>query len=142
MADPLSLVASIIAVATVAAQISQAISNLRGLGKVPDQLYALKNEVTDLEIVLRQIGDSIEQRDVIQGTDSGSLREVLQRAKEKLAELAKVLGSIADACIGGKTKIVNRAVVWWKEKGHLQALQDDICTVKATLNLMLGASHS
>ncbi|KAJ5937294.1 hypothetical protein N7454_004949 [Penicillium verhagenii] len=139
---PLSLVASIIAVATVAAQISEAISNLRGLGKLPDQLYALKNEVTDLGIVLRQIGDSIEQSDAIQGTDSGSLREVLQRAKEKLAELAKVLGSIADACIGGKTKIVNRAVVWWKEKGHLQALQDDICTVKATLNLMLGASHS
>lgn len=66
--------------------------------------------------------------------------------KAKLTELAMVLAmvlaSIAEACVGGKAKMVNRAAVWWREKSHLQALRDDIRTMKGTLNLMLGAMHS
>ena len=61
MADPLSLVASMIAIATAAAQISKAISRLRNFGEVPIRVYAIKNEVSDLEGVLRHVEHAPEQ---------------------------------------------------------------------------------
>lgn len=35
-----------------------------------------------------------------------------------------------------------KAHAWRKEQGRLQSLQEDVRTVKANLNLMLGASNS
>ena len=54
--DPLSAAASVIAVATVAAQTCEAFSKLSGLHKaIPGRLHVLKNKVVDIELVLHQV---------------------------------------------------------------------------------------
>ncbi|KAL8792114.1 MAG: hypothetical protein Q9195_005289 [Heterodermia aff. obscurata] len=141
MADPLSLAASIITVATVAAQTSKAIAKLRVLNELPGRLQALKNEITDLEVVLHHIHSLVEERKVMPGADQTSLANLLERANLKLLELATVIDRIGKSCVGGG-KLVNRAASWWKEKPRVQALQDDIREVKGNLNILLGASNS
>jgi enamine deaminase RidA (YjgF/YER057c/UK114 family) len=61
--DPISVTASVIAVATLAAQIAAALSDLRTLCKqLPGRLHALSNEVSDVEVVLIQVAKVIEER--------------------------------------------------------------------------------
>lgn len=142
MADPLSVAASVLALATAAAQISKAISRLRHFGEVPGRVYALKNEVSDLEVVLRQVGHALEQKSLAPDNDQGSLEQILARTKGHLADLAKALERVANACAGGKAKIISKSAIWWKEKTLFQGFQENIRSVKGTLNLMLGAANS
>lgn len=142
MADPLSVVASVIALATAAAQISKAISRLRHFGEVPGRVYALKNEISDLEGVLRQVGEALEQKSLTPDNEQGSLEQILARTKDHLAGLAKALERVANACAGGKVKIISKSAIWWKEKTLFEGFQEDIRSVKATLNLMLCAANS
>ena len=79
--DPLSIIASVLALATAAAQISTAISRLRHLGDVPGKIYALKNEISDLEVVLRQIGQALEQQSLVPDNAHKSLEPLLARTR-------------------------------------------------------------
>jgi hypothetical protein len=143
MADPLSLTASVIAIATAAAHISRAISRMRGLKQMPAGVYALKNEVADLEVVLRQVGHALKQRTLVPDIDLEDLKKILTRTNDHLAELAKALERIAAACDGGEgIKAIGRFAVWWKEKGHFKTLKDEIRGARETLTMMLGASNS
>ncbi len=142
MADPLSVAASVITLATAAAQISKAISRLRHFGEVPGRVYALKNEVSDLEVVLRQVGYALEEKSLASGNEGGSVERILARTKSHLADLAKALERVANACAGGKVKIISKTAIWWKEKTLFQGFHEDIRSVKATLNLMLGTANS
>ena len=142
MADPLSLAASIIAIATAAAQISRAISSLRHLGELPQRVYALKNEVSDLEAVLLQISHALEQQTLTANNEHGSLAHILIRTKAHLTDLGKALDRVANACKGSRIKIIAKSAIWAREKTLFQGFQEDIRSVKATLNLMLGAANS
>jgi len=142
MADPLSVAASVITLATAAAQISKAISRLRHFGEVPGRVYALKNEVSDFEVVLRQVGYALEEKSLASGNEGGSVEQILARTKSHLADLAKALERVANACAGGKVKIISKTAIWWKEKTLFQGFHEDIRSVKATLNLMLGTANS
>lgn len=112
MADPLSIATNVIAVAMYVANVSSVISNMRMLGELPGRLHALKNEVTDLELVLRQVGPVLSSRHATTGIDGLTLQEVIGRANSKLVDLSRLLGRITDVCVKAKAKMVNRAVVW------------------------------
>ncbi|KAJ5710552.1 ankyrin repeat containing protein [Penicillium malachiteum] len=116
--DPLSFTASLLTVATLAASVTTALSNLREVGELPSRLHAINNEVTDLEVILRQIG-----------------------AKSKLGELDTIISRLVRSCVGNG-KFLVRAKVWLTEKPKLQALQEELHDIKATLNLILGLVHS
>jgi hypothetical protein len=87
--DPLSIIASVLTLATAAAQIGTAISRLRHFGEVPGKIYALKNEVSDLEVVLRQIGQALKQKSLAPDNAHGSLEQVLARTKGHLTDSPK-----------------------------------------------------
>ncbi|KAL8854966.1 MAG: hypothetical protein Q9221_000162 [Calogaya cf. arnoldii] len=142
MAEPISIAASVLTLAAVAGQISKAISRLRHFGEVPGRVYALKNDISDLEVVLRQVGHALEQNSLLKDDNQESLQQILARTKSHLADLGKALERVANACTGGKVKIISKSTIWWKEKALFQGFQQDIRSVKATLNLMLGAANS
>jgi len=64
----------------------------------------------------------------------------LKQAKTKLSELNEIIGRLAATC--DRKKVILRASAWRKEQPKLQALQEDIKTVKCNLIIMLGASNS
>ncbi|KAI0100251.1 hypothetical protein GGR51DRAFT_356970 [Nemania sp. FL0031] len=59
--DPLSVTASVIAVATLAGQTCKYLKELRTLmGALPGRLHTLNNEVADMELVLQSVADLIQ----------------------------------------------------------------------------------
>jgi hypothetical protein len=142
MADPLSLVASVIAIATAAGQISKAISRLKHIGELPSQVYALKNEVSDLEVVLRQVRYALEQKTWTPDNRQESLDVILVRTKTQLTDLTKALEKVANTLAASKTKVFRRSALWWKWKTVFQTFQGDIRAIKESLIVMLGASNS
>ena len=142
MAEVVGLVASVITVAGFAAKVSKIISRARAFGEIPRQLYALKNEITDLEVVLRQMGDAIQDNAQTPNTQTQSLEQILERTKTHLADIAKSLERMVDTRETGNIKFISKSRILLKEKAIFQRYQDAIHGVKMTLSIMLGTSNS
>ncbi|KAH8744947.1 ankyrin repeat-containing protein-like protein [Hyaloscypha finlandica] len=144
--DPISVTASVIAVATLAAQIAAALSDLRTLCKqLPGRLHALSNEVSDVEVVLIQVAKVIEERScspiATAETDHMAIPQLLRKAEEKLKDLKAIIDNLA-ASSKRNNVLIFRAGLWRKEQPRLHALQEDIKAIKSSLNVILGASNS
>ncbi len=140
--DPLSPVASVLAIATAAAQICKAISRLRAFGEVPARVYALRNEVTELEVLLRQIAGLLHQNGLTSDADQESLERILMQTKDHLGSLAEALKRVGHGLDEGKAKFIRRSAIWLNEGELFQGFQDEIRAAKANLNILLGASNS
>lgn len=141
--DPLSIAASAITVAALAASTCRAFADLRSLCKsLPGRLHALNNEVADIEVVLVQVATVFNDRaHSIPENQQQAIPRLLKQANAKLIELQSTIEQLNKLC--DRTKIVVlQAHAWRKEQPKLRALQDDIKTVKCSLNIVLGASNS
>ena len=142
--DPLSLAASIIAVAGLAAKTACAFDELRVTCKtLPGRLHALSNEVSDLELVLRQVASVFDERanDPILKDNQCYIPQLLKQAHSKLEELRTIIQKLCKTCEEAKIPLLN-VHAWRRDQSKLQVLQDDIKTIKYSLNVMLGASNS
>jgi hypothetical protein len=140
--DPLSITASVIAVATFAAQICSAFQDLRNLCKsLPGRLHALNNEVADLELVLFQIASLAEQRACLPNNIEFAIPHQLKQAKARLTELENLLRTFSKAYQDTKNPLVG-ARLWRKESEKIKSLQESIQSVKGNLIIMLGAANS
>ncbi|KAL8715008.1 MAG: hypothetical protein Q9220_000965 [cf. Caloplaca sp. 1 TL-2023] len=142
--DPLSVTASVIAVAGLAAKTGLAFNDLRTACKtLPGRLHALSNEVVDIELVLRQVVQVIDKREkdpFFQGQQA-NIPHLLKQAYTKLDELNSIVNKLTQ--VSAKTKVpLFRVAAWRRDQPKLLALQEDIKTVKCSLNIMLGASNS
>ena len=141
--DPLSITASAITVATLAASTCRAFADLRSLCKsLPGRLHALNNEVADIEVVLIQVATVFNERaHSIPANQQHAIPRLLEQAKAKLSELQSTVEHLTKLCDSAKFAAL-QAHAWRKEQPKLRALQDDIKTVKCSLNIVLGASNS
>ena len=144
--DPLSLTASVIAVATLAAQITSALADLRTLCRqLPGRVHALSNEVSDIEVVLFQVAKVTEERSrsamPMAETDRITIPHLMKKADTKLNELKSIIYSLS-ASSNRNSAVIFRAGLWRKEQPRLRALQEDIMAIKASLNVIIGASNS
>ena len=142
--DPISLGASVITVAALAAKTGCAFHQLRSACKtLPGRLHALSNEVTDIELVLRQVAAIVEKRarDPILRDQRENIPLLLNQARTKLDELTKIVHKLQD--VSAHTRIpLFKLAAWRREQPRLLALQEDIKTIKCSLNVLLGASNS
>ncbi|KAL8860454.1 MAG: hypothetical protein Q9178_003113 [Gyalolechia marmorata] len=142
--DPLSLTAGIIAVAGLAAKTGIAFNDLRTACKtLPGRLHALSNEVVDIELVLRQVALVVDKRekDPFFKQQQANIPHLLKQARTKLDELRAIVVKLTE--VSANTKIaLFRVTAWRRDQPKLLALQEDIKTVKCSLNIMLGASNS
>ena len=141
MAEALGIAASVITLATLAADVCSAFSKFRAVQELPGSLYALNNAVTDFQVVLRYISEVLAERKHLLDDGLAKLSGTLERAEIVLVGIMGSIGRVSKHCVQGKMFII-RAATWWKEKPRLQALQEDLHTIKASLNVILGASTS
>lgn len=140
--DPVSLTASVIAIVSFSSQICSAISSLRSLCKtLPGRLHAVNNEVADLELVLSQVATLVEGRASLPESRYSAVPHLLKQARSKLSEVDDIVKRLTEIFVKSKTPL-SRMNAWRKEQDRLQRLQDDIHTVKSSLNIMLGATHT
>ena len=93
MADPLSFAASIIAVLGAAEGVAKTLSRIQSIRNAPDELLALINEVSDLQIIF---GDVQSYARSTQGPQMSRdhlqhLLAFVNRAKEKLLQLDELV---------------------------------------------------
>ncbi|KAF2105246.1 ankyrin repeat-containing domain protein [Lophiotrema nucula] len=141
--DPLSVTASAITVATVAANTCLAFAQLRSFIKnLPGRVHALNNEVSDFQIVCFQLVNVLEEKQSHDATAAPddlleNIQLLLEKAETKLEELQTVIRSLAR-----HKHIVTAAAAFKREQEHLHSLQDDINTVKVSLNIVLGTINT
>lgn len=142
--DPLSITASVIGIVAAAASTGRAFEELRRLCKtLPGRLHALSNEVSDIELVLHQVASVVEKRtgDLAVKEQEQYIRHLLDQAGSKLHELRTIVETFMN--LAKTTKIpFFQAYAWRKNQPRLQMLQEDIKTIKCSLNIILGAANS
>ena len=140
--DPISIAASAITIATLAAKTCAALAELRSIcHSLPGRLHALNNEVADLELVLFQLASLIQERDCLPEIRPSTIPYLLKQASTKLNELKNIVRRHVFSCQKSKISLIG-ANAWRKDQTKLQELQEDIRAVKCSLNIMLGASNS
>ncbi|KAI0396230.1 ankyrin repeat-containing domain protein [Xylariaceae sp. FL0594] len=140
--DPLSISASIVAVGGLAKSVASAISNLRSLCKsLPGRLHAVHNEIADLELVLLEVASLTKTRTYVLGSDDSAIPHLLRQARSKLSEILDIVRRLTVAYNSSRSPLVGVSA-WRREQKQLQILQEDIRTVKCSLNILLGASNS
>jgi hypothetical protein len=144
--DPLSVIASCIAIATLAKQTCDAFSELRSLvTELPDRIAALSNEVADFELVLLQVAKVAEYRESFRAQivhDDGNIPILLGTAKAKMEELRTLTITLTRQCVNSKGLGFFRAQTWKKTQTKLGNIQEQIKSIKASLNLLLGTTQS
>ncbi|KAK5128007.1 hypothetical protein LTR85_005124 [Meristemomyces frigidus] len=144
--DPLSITASAIAVIQICGAAGKAFNDLRNICKtLPGRLQALNDEVLDLAAVLQDVAALQSERAGLNTApgdqDKGHIAALLGHATSKLTELQQLLTDLTTATKSAPIRLV-QANAWRRVQGRLQALQDEIKGVKASLNIWLGASNS
>lgn len=141
--DPLSIAASAITVAALATTTCQAFAELRALCKtLPGRLHALSNEVTDINVVLIHVATVFKERaSAVDDEQQHTISHLLERADNKLELLCQTIQDLVAACDRAKLTVL-QAHAWRKEQPKLKTLQEEIKTIKCSLNIALGASNS
>ena len=140
--DPLSIAASAITVAALAASTCRTFSELRSLCRsLPDCLHSLNNEVADTELVLDQLATVCSERtSLVEEAEQQSTFRLLGQASVALSQLQDILKRSTELSDCSRFVLI-QARAWRKEQPKLEKLQDDIKRVKDTLGIMLGASN-
>ena len=141
MAEALGVAASVVALATLAAQVSSGLSKLRTVHELPGRLYALNNELADFQAVLCHLNQVLEERKQLLDDGPSTLSDLLENAQHELLALRDSIGCVNKHCVDGK-KFMTRATIWWKEQSRLEVRQEALHSIKASINVLLGTSHS
>ncbi|UKZ94415.1 uncharacterized protein TrAFT101_009287 [Trichoderma asperellum] len=140
--DPLPLSASTIGIVTFASQICKSIALLRALCKsLPGRIHALSNEVADFELVLLQLASLVEGRESLPESKYSAVPHLLKQARAKLNEVETIVSALTRAYQKSRRPL-SLMNTWRADQARLKELQDDIRTVKSSLNIMLGATNS
>jgi hypothetical protein len=115
---------------------------------LPGRLHALNKEVTGSELVCYKVVAVIDNHtsSAIADTDGPHththlhIRQLLQQATTKLTELRTLIDRIETTAERSKAPLL-AVSAWQKEQDRLLALQEEIKTVKYTLNITLDASN-
>ena len=95
MADPLSIIASIIAILGAADSVSKALSKIKIFSDSPDGLLVLINEVSDFKVVLydieRHFRNSPQASDAATVEQYSHLADLISRGKDPLLQLEQMI---------------------------------------------------
>lgn len=142
--DPLSLTASVAAVATIATQICAIIAEIRhDCAALPGRIHALNNEVEDLRVVLFQVSSIIKEREMcgVKSQAETNIQNLLVQGRSRLLDLKELLMRIR---LSGsrKRELIFKTISWRKQQEAIGLIQHDIKSLKSSLNVLLGASNS
>ena len=147
--DPLSIIASSIAVTGAGGAVVRGLKKLNDLRNVPSVLLAVMNEIADLTLIVQEIKSIFQVHQetlaAIQPTVSlHTVTQLLNRAQAILLDLDQVVNYrlLVEIKDNGEGKMVVNRLAWLREERHVCRLQErlksvrlDIAAGLATLNL-------
>ena len=150
--DPLSLIASIIAILGVGGQAAKAVRKLAALKGAPDLVLALNNEISDLHLVVLAIQDVFQRQQnsgrpfpnnqVDEVSVNTSVTNSLRQAKEILIELEALHNRLNTSASGSSGSTTFNKVAWLREQRKVRKAQEDLRNVRLKLAAALGILNS
>ena len=139
MADPLSVIASIIAVIGAAESIGKAVNRIRDMTNAPDEVLALSNEISDLTVVLKHVETYITAADcaVIPLENLQHLSVLAKRAQSRLAQLEQIMPNHLPEPGGANWRSSLRRPQWALLKSKADRLRVDLRDIKLSIIVQL-----
>ena len=135
--DPFSLATGALTIVSLVGSALKSAENLRNALKADDQVYALINQLTDLNCVLTSVNVSDKRFSEGQACQIG---RVFERTTAKIAELEYILDHrLLKWKSRGSVLTVDR-IAWLREKGKVESIQKELRSLTSTLTLTLMAS--
>lgn len=145
--DPLSISASVVALLGAADGVSRGLRKLLKLRGVPDLILALNNELSDLQLLLNEVGTLVKEAT----TSETEVNPLLVPDPASLHSLPRILGRIQaklnnlDAVLGRFSANGPRwpaRVLWLKEEPNVLRIRNELGALKQDLTTALGLSSS
>ena len=136
MADPLSLVASIIAVIGAAEGVSRTLTKIRNLRDAPDELLALMNEVSDFRIILTGLQTYItqySQRPQLLVEELSHISTLADRGKEKLLQLDQLIQYRLVKPESGLTQIKVSKREWARARSTIESFRQTLRDIRLNI---------
>ena len=142
--DPLSVTVSILAVIGAGSTIGKGLKKIISTRHLPDVLFQLNNEVTDLQYIVQGVHNLLQQRSQADQEDGGllssdeSLVSALEHAKKTLLALESLIAYqlITVDSRNGRVKIDRLS--WLRAESQVKSLKDDIRTDRVRLSTALS----
>ena len=135
MADPLSIIASIIAVIGAAESVSKTLNRIRDITNAPDEVLALGNEISDLTVVLKHVETYVTAVDgaVISLENLEHLSVLAKRAQSKLAQLERIVQHHLPEPGGANRRSSLLRLQWALLKTKVDGLRVDLRDIKLSI---------
>lgn len=146
--DPLSVIASCIAIGNLVVQTGQAIIDLHTLiEELPQRLCAVKNEVNDIGLVISQVQEFAARRQRLEEkifeTAACDVSDLLEKAQINLTTLQIIISGLASACSKeGNNVSFLRARAWKQKHPQIEQVQKEVTSIKSTLSVVLQAANA
>lgn len=138
--DPLSIIASVIAIGSFTTASSEVILVIRGAS---DEVQALINEMSDLSAIIKDVEYTLRynKRLNAESTDVASLHAVLSKANTTVNHLHS---SVCNVLIKEETLLRDARIsrtVWLREKSQVSKYQRQLVAIKLELSHALGIAN-
>ena len=142
MGDPLSIVASAIALGGAVGAAKKTLDKAKTLFKANDELLALINEVTNIQMIVSGISDQVQQRQDRNSLSQHAittLRSLLDQIKTEVLELDKLIHYrlINEHKQNGEVKV--EKITWAREQTNISLHRDRLRGLRLDLDAQLHA---
>ena len=143
MADPLSVVASIIALIGAAESIGKTLNRIRDITNAPNEVLALSNEISDLTVVLKHVETYVTAADcaVISRDNLKHLSILAKRAQSRLDQLERIMHSHLPEPGGANRRSSLRRLQWPLLKTKVDGLRVDLRDIKLSIIVQMNYCH-
>ena len=152
--DPLSLTASIVAIIGVGGQAAKAIKKLASVRGAPYSIFALNNELSDLQLVVAAVEEILKAQQAASSTSisgnqaydasvNASVTSSLDQVNRKALELQSMYQRLTQPASGStsSTPKLNKAT-WLLEQNNLKRLKEDLRAARLKLAATLGVLNT
>ena len=133
-AAAVSLVASIVALVGAADAVGKTLSKARLLYRAPDELLALNSEISDLKVVMRNIGSHLHATDPTSSQESlNHLKILVERARDRTLQLDQLIHYqfLKSGSFDGDYKIFR--LRWARSKNAVESYRQALCDAKQNI---------
>ena len=140
MADPLSIIASIIAVLGAAESAGKALNRIRDMMNAPDEVLALGNEISDLTVVLKHVETYVTGANgaFISLEHLEHISLLVKRAHSKLAQLEQIMHNHLPESRRANRRRSPLRLSWALLKTKVNGLRVDLRDIKLSMIVQIS----
>ena len=142
MADPLSIVASIISVIVAVEGLKKTLGQIKNLSNAPDEVFVLINEVSDFDIISKHIEELITDDDEAMAAHGylEHMPRLIEKAQDQLLQLEHLIRGQLLKPKGPKGNLAVSRIQWTMTKKKMNNLRMDLRNIRLNVVAQLAST--